>query len=133
MKFGELRSLYARSRFLVMPLLPTETDNGTTSILEAMAMGKPVICSRVNGQRDVIVDGETGLFVPPGDPKALREAIIYLWSHPEKADRMGAAARMYVEKYHSLDTWADEVHRVVESAVEQKIGNQTSEVYAGIT
>ncbi len=45
----ELRDLYARSRFVVVPLLPSESDNGVTVILEAMAMGKPVICSRTRG------------------------------------------------------------------------------------
>lgn len=54
--YYELRELYARSRFVVVPLLPTDTDNGLTSILEAMAMGKPVICSKVEGQVNVIQD-----------------------------------------------------------------------------
>src|SRR5579883_2962958 len=63
----ELRELYARSRFVVVPLQPSDTDNGVTVILEAMAMGKPVICTRTRGQVDVIEEGVTGIFVPPGD------------------------------------------------------------------
>ena len=50
----ELRDLYARSRFVVVPLLPSDTDNGVTVILEAMAMCKAVFCSRTRGQVDVI-------------------------------------------------------------------------------
>jgi len=67
----ELRKLYARSRFVVVPLLPSDTDNGVTCILQAMAMGKPVICSRTRGQVDVIEEGVTGLYVPVGDAAAL--------------------------------------------------------------
>lgn len=115
--FCELRELYRRSRFVVMPLFPTKTDNGTTTILEAMAMGKAVICSRVEGQRDVIRDGETGIFVPPGDPLALRRAIDHLWSHPEEAERIGTAARAYVEQNHSLDAWVSAVREAVNESI----------------
>ncbi len=50
----ELRDLYARSRFVVVPLVPSDSDNGVTVILEAMAMGKPVVCSQTRGQVDII-------------------------------------------------------------------------------
>jgi glycosyltransferase involved in cell wall biosynthesis len=119
LNFLDLRTMYAQSRFVVMPLLPTRTDNGTTSILEAMAMGKAVICSRVDGQSDVIRDGETGVYVPPGDPEALRSAIEHLWSHPDIAERMGRAARLYVEQHHTLDEWVRQVRLAVEESVEE--------------
>jgi glycosyltransferase involved in cell wall biosynthesis len=99
----ELRKLYARSRFVVVPLLPSDTDNGVTVILEAMAMGKAVICSRTLGQVDVIQEGVTGLFVPVGDAAALRAAIVSLWNEPERAQKMGREARAYVEKHHTLE------------------------------
>ena len=122
---AELRELYARSRFAVVPLLPTETDNGTTSILEAMAMGKAVVCTRVEGQRDVIQDGVTGILVEPENPRALKEAIEYLWTHPEEADRMGSEGRRWVEQNHSLEGWVSEVKRIVVEVVEEaRIGNQ---------
>lgn len=111
--FADLRDLYARSRFVVIPLLPTDTDNGTTSILEAMAMGKAVICSDVRGQRDVVVNGTNGLLVPPQDTDALRNAILHLWNHPEEARAMGRAARKTVEDGHSLDHWLESVRTVV--------------------
>jgi glycosyltransferase involved in cell wall biosynthesis len=116
--FSELRQLYARSRFLVMPILETETDNGSTSILEAMAMGKPVICSRTEGQRDIIEEGKTGMFVPVGDAKSLREAILFLWNHPEETQRMGREARRFVEENHALEIFIGTVKRAVEEAVE---------------
>jgi glycosyltransferase involved in cell wall biosynthesis len=118
----ELRQLYDRSRFVVIPLLPTDTDNGVTCILEAMSMGKAVICSRVRGQRDVIQEGKTGLFVPPKDPRALREAIEYLWRNPQLAEQMGRAARAQVEKYHTLDSWVEQVSTIIQEVIRERKG-----------
>ncbi|MGA9362884.1 MAG: glycosyltransferase family 4 protein [Bacteroidota bacterium] len=115
----ELRTLYARSRFVVIPLHPSETDHGTTSILEAMAMGKPVICSRTEGQVDVIQEGCTGVFVPPGDSHALRDAIHYLWGHPDEAEKMGKAGRKYIEENHSLDQFVENVKSIVGDAISE--------------
>jgi glycosyltransferase involved in cell wall biosynthesis len=114
----ELRDLYARSRFVIVPLQPSDTDNGITVILEAMAMGKAVICSRTRGQVDVINDGITGLFVPVGDPKALREAILTLWNDPERARAMGRAARAYIEKWHTLDKFCSDVKGAVDASLD---------------
>jgi glycosyltransferase involved in cell wall biosynthesis len=116
--FVELRELYNRSQFLVMPLFETETDNGSTSILEAMAMGKAVICSRTEGQRDMIEDGKTGIFVPVGNVVALRDAILHLWTHPDEAQRMGAAGRAFVEENHALELFIETVKHAVAEAIE---------------
>jgi glycosyltransferase involved in cell wall biosynthesis len=61
--------------------------------LEAMYMGKPVIAARSGGLTDVVVDGETGFLVPPGDPQALRNAMQFLLDNPLQRARMGALAR----------------------------------------
>jgi glycosyltransferase involved in cell wall biosynthesis len=113
----ELRELYARSRFVVVPLQSSDTDNGVTVILEAMAMGKPVICSRTRGQVDVIQEGVTGLFVPVGDARALRAAMLELWNNPERAREMGRAARAYVAR-HRLEKFSLDVKGAVEAALE---------------
>lgn len=115
-QYIELRKLYARSRFVVISLLPTDSDNGNTAILEAMAMGKPVICSRVEGQIDVIEEGKTGIFVPQGDPAAMRKAIKELWDNPQKAEEMGRAARNHVEKHHNIEDFTAKIQEVVYNA-----------------
>jgi glycosyltransferase involved in cell wall biosynthesis len=115
--YPELRALYARSRFVVLPLQPTDTDNGVTAMTEAMAMGKAVICTRVDGQRDVLQDGVNGLFVPPRDPGALREAIEYLWTHPDVCERMGLEGRKRIEQFHTLDRFVTGVQGAVEDAI----------------
>lgn len=116
--YQELRDLYARSRLVVVPILPaSDTDNGVTAILEAMAMGKPVICSRVKAQTDVVQDGVNGLYVPPGDPKALRDAILYLWENPEKAAELGKRGRSCVEANHTPERFYEGVKKAVEEAM----------------
>lgn len=102
----ELRQLYADSMFLVMPLEPVDFQAGVTAILEALAMERPVICSRTTGQTDVIVEGEHGLYVPPSDPVALRAAIEYLIAHPEQCTQMGRNGRRLIEQQMSLEVYA---------------------------
>ncbi|MFZ5918252.1 MAG: glycosyltransferase family 4 protein [Chloroflexota bacterium] len=101
----ELRRVYAEAMFVVVPLYEVNFQAGVTTILEAMAMGKAVVVSRTPGQTDVIVQGETGLYVPPADPAAMRETIRHLLDHPEEARRMGANARRALEEKFSLDVY----------------------------
>lgn len=123
----ELRALYGRSRFVVVPLDPaSDTDNGITAILESMAMGKAVICSKIRAQVDVIEDGKTGIYVPPKDPQALRSAILRLWNHPGIAQRMGTEARLHVEKNHTLDQFHAGIKGAVVDAIRMKTQNQLS-------
>jgi glycosyltransferase involved in cell wall biosynthesis len=112
----ELRELYARSRFVVLPLYPSDTDNGITCLLEAWSMSRPVICSQIDGQRDAIDDGQNGLFVPVRDAEALRKAIVDLWNRPDEATRMGVEGRQAVEKYRRLERFAREVGDVLREA-----------------
>ena len=67
--------------------------------IEAMACGRAVIASNVGGLRDVVVDGETGLMVPPGDVTALREALRMLLSDPARRARMGEAGRRRAQAF----------------------------------
>jgi len=117
--YPELRALYARSRFVVIPLQPSDTDNGITVMTEAMAMGKAVICTQVEGQRDLLEHKVNGLFVPPKSPRALREAIEYLWSHPQECERMGREGRRKIEQLHTLDAFVSGVRGAVEAAIEE--------------
>jgi glycosyltransferase involved in cell wall biosynthesis len=88
-----------------------------TIILEAMAMGKPVVCSRTRGQVDV-QDGVTGVYMPVGDPVALREAMLSLWNEPQRAHSMGSRARAHVEQYHTLEQFALNVRAAAEASLQ---------------
>jgi glycosyltransferase involved in cell wall biosynthesis len=72
-------------------------------VLEAMAAGRPVVASRIGGLADLVLDGTTGLLVPPGDPAALRDAIQRLLDDRPLAERMGAQGRKRAEAYRASD------------------------------
>ncbi len=108
----QLRALYARSALAVVPIIQNEYQTGIATILEMMSMGKCVIATRTRGQTDTIVDGVSGIYVPPGDPKALRTAIERVLANPAEAARIGEAARAFVENHASLDLF---VQRIVEA------------------
>ncbi len=68
------------------------SEPSPTVVMEAMALGKPVIATRVGGIPDILTDGENGLLVPPGDALALRQAMQRLVDDPQLCAQMGAAA-----------------------------------------
>ncbi len=105
----QLKQLYARSALAVVPILQNEYQTGIATILEMMAMGKCVIATRTRGQTDTIVDGSTGVYVPPGDSTALRQTIERLLANPEEAARIGAAARKFMEEKAGLDVFVERI------------------------
>jgi len=88
-------------------VLPSLREAMPISLMEAMAMEKPVIASRVGGIPEVLVDRETGLLVPPGDPIALADGILYLLSHPSLAQTWGRNGRSTIEERYSLQSVVD--------------------------
>ncbi len=64
-----------------------------TTVLDAMALGLPIVATRAGGIPEIVVDGECGLLVPPADPEALGRALLLLLDDRERAARLGAAAR----------------------------------------
>jgi len=109
----ELRDLYARSALAVVPILQNHYQTGIATILEMMSMGKCVIATKTHGQTDTIVDGVTGVYVPPGDPAALRRTIERLLAQPEEAERIGRAARQFMEEKAGLDVFVNRIAAAV--------------------
>lgn len=72
-------------------------------VIEAMAASRPVVASRAGGVPEIVLDGETGLLVPPGDDAALAEAVLALLGDEERARRLGAAGRRRVAEAFTLD------------------------------
>ncbi len=100
MKQGvELRRLLSGARAVVVPSLWYE--NQPFSILEAFAAGKPVIASDLGGMTELVKGSERGLLVPPGDARALAEAMAWMVEHPEEAQLRGEKAREYARETHS--------------------------------
>lgn len=88
---ADLSALMARADWLVLPSLWWE--NAPLVVLEARAAGLPVICSGIGGMAEMVAHGTTGLHVPPGDPRALAEAMRTAASDPAAHARMAAAQR----------------------------------------
>jgi glycosyltransferase involved in cell wall biosynthesis len=103
----DLRQLYADASFVVVPLQETDFQAGITTILEAMAMGKAVVCTRTTGQIDTVIDGINGVYVPPGDIAALRAAIVGLMEDPALATALGAAGRQWVAEHADIEVYVD--------------------------
>jgi glycosyltransferase involved in cell wall biosynthesis len=83
-------------------VVPSHTEGMSNALLEAMAMGRAVIATAVDGNLDVVSDGVTGLLVPPRDPAALAAALVRLVDDPERARQMGRAARARIEEAFTL-------------------------------
>src|SRR5437899_4057343 len=72
-------------------VLATFTEGISNSIMEYMALRKPVVATDGGGTRELVVDGQTGFLVPPAKPEALVAKIEYLLDNPNDARRMGEA------------------------------------------
>jgi len=83
--------------------LPSWIEGMPITVLEAMAHGRPVVATPVGGTGEVVVDGETGLLVPPHDSAALARALGELAADPVRARRLGEAGRRRVELHFSED------------------------------
>lgn len=110
---NDLFRLVGDAAFVVVPSLSNE--NFSMSVLEAMALGKPVIASRMGGLPEQVQHGETGLLVDAGDVEGLKEAMAVLMRDPRLRRRMGESARRRVEHEFSsevhgrrlLETYSD--------------------------
>lgn len=84
-------------------LASTRTEGVPQSLLQALAAGVPVVASAVGGIPEVILDGATGLLVPPGDPKALAGAVGAVLKDPDSARRRAETGRALVSARFSRD------------------------------
>jgi glycosyltransferase involved in cell wall biosynthesis len=96
--------------------LPSLDEGLPLVLLEAMAQGKPVVASAVGGTPELVVDGETGVLVPPGDVDALVDALASVLGDPERARRLGEAGRARVREKFSADAAAEKILDLYESA-----------------
>ena len=100
-------------------VLPSLIEGLPLSVLEAMAAARPVVATRVPGTDEAVVDGETGLLVPPRDPEALAHAIRLVLSNPEQAARFGSAGRARVIADFSTQRMVAAVEQQYEELLER--------------
>lgn len=104
---SEVPTLFGESRTVVAPY---RAANQSGVVHLAHTLDRPVVATDVGDLRDVVRDGETGLLVPPGDPRALADAIERLLRRPAEAARMGRAGRT---RLAAESSWARVAERVV--------------------
>ncbi len=98
-------------------LHPSRHEGMPNAILEAMSSGLPVIASRIAGNEELILDGETGLLFPVEDAEALRGALSELLTQAKRRELMGLAARRRIEESFGWRRVAEQYQSILEKAI----------------
>lgn len=106
-----------RSLFTVAPSLLPETFGLVA--LESAAAGRPVVCSDIGGLRDIVVEGETGFLIPPGNQSRLRDAMATLLADDALRERMGEAGLVRARQFEA-DTVVPQVEDAYHLAIEAR-------------
>ena len=111
----EVREVLGRMQLLVMPTVHFESFG--MAAVEAMAMGLPVVASRVGGLAEIVEDGRTGFLVKPGDAVELAGAVRRLMDSPDMRARMGQAGRRRAVEHFSLDVTTADLEALLQDLV----------------
>jgi glycosyltransferase involved in cell wall biosynthesis len=84
-------------------------DGIPVSLIEAMGIGVPVVSTSISGIPELIRDGENGLLIPPKDPEAIANALIYIFEHPVESEKMGDSARQTVKNKFSIEGYINQL------------------------
>jgi glycosyltransferase involved in cell wall biosynthesis len=101
---GDVAAILARGTFGV---LCSRQEGLSNAVMEGMAAGLPMVVTDAGGNAELVKDGERGYVVPPQQPEALAQAMLRVLADPERARRMGAAARRFVEQELTLQQMID--------------------------
>jgi glycosyltransferase involved in cell wall biosynthesis len=115
---------WRRSIACILPSVGPETFG--IVVIEAMEAGRPVVASRIGGLADIVLDGETGFLVPPGDAEALRHAIARLLAEPELRERMGKAAKQRASEFKA-DRIVPRIERIYMQLLEEHPARSTAQ------
>jgi glycosyltransferase involved in cell wall biosynthesis len=104
-------------------VLPSLWEGFGLVLLEAMAVGKAIVATNVGPIPEVIKDGETGFLVPPGDPAAMAEKIVFLLKNRERALEMGEAGKRRVTQYFTICRMIKETEAVYDYWLKRNAGD----------
>ena len=104
-------------------VLPSLWEGMPHVVLEAMAAGRPVVASRIDGLDELVKDEETGLLFSPGDPRSLAAALLKLITNRELCRNMGEAARERVMKNFQLKTTVQNTVRLYQQLLSKRAKN----------
>jgi glycosyltransferase involved in cell wall biosynthesis len=115
----EIRAALASASAFVLPCIEEKSggmDILPTVITEAMAAGRPVVSTTLAGIPEMVLDGETGFLVPPGDALAVAETVAALLADPDRAAAMGRAGRKRAEALFAVDATIPQLLEALRSA-----------------
>jgi glycosyltransferase involved in cell wall biosynthesis len=101
-------------------VIPSRYEGSPLTLFEAMALGKPIIASRIPGIAEVLEPHGAGVLVPPQDPEALADAITSLVADPARCKALGRSALDVVRREHDMGALLARVTRILHSAVDAK-------------
>jgi glycosyltransferase involved in cell wall biosynthesis len=99
-----------------------DNEGHSNSIIEAMALGRPVVATDVGGNRELVRDGETGLLVPCGDHRAMASAIGRVLDHPAESAAGAERARAMVQRRFGIDQMVDAYQALYEELLARQRG-----------
>ena len=111
---GHRDDMPALTAALDVSVLPSRREAQGLAILEAMAVGRPVVATRVGGIPEMVRDGVSGLLVPSNDPVALAAAIVRLLQDRPLAQRLGVAGRELVRRHYQAEGMVSAISSVYE-------------------
>jgi glycosyltransferase involved in cell wall biosynthesis len=117
---GFSRDIFPYLKCCTMFVLASLYEGMPNVVMEAMAMSKPVIATDVNGARELMVDGSTGLIVPPADARALAEAIGTLADRPDMMALYGANGLSRVSRQFTMQKMGDLLEAYLQDKLEEK-------------
>jgi sugar transferase (PEP-CTERM/EpsH1 system associated) len=117
---GERNDIPEIIRALDLFVLPSLREGISNTILEAMGTGLPVVATRVGGNPELVVEGETGTLVPPADPIAMASAIRAYLDHPYLLKAHGQAGRKRVEQHFTMEKMVNGYMEVYDKVLNQK-------------
>ena len=102
-------------------VLPSYASEATSQVIpQALAMSKPIVATNVGGLPEIIEDSVTGLLVPPKNPEAISNAIIWMIKHPDKAKEMAMEGRNKILKCFTFQGMIEQTTEVYESVLGKK-------------
>ena len=107
---SDVRPYYAKSSVYV---LPSYREGTPRTVLEAMAMGRPVITTDTQGCRETVIDGKNGFLVPIKNAEAVAEKMIWFIEHPQNIQAMGIESLKYVREKFDVNIVNSEMLRIM--------------------
>jgi glycosyltransferase involved in cell wall biosynthesis len=115
------KELYREVMRCMAVVLPSEWyENYPVSVMETLAIGKPVIGARIGGIPEMVKDNETGLTFEPGNPADLSEKILYMMDNPAVAAEMGRKARVFAEKEFDIGNHYARLMEIYETVLSRR-------------